>query len=134
MTTDNKNNIVFFDGFCGLCDHLVNFLISRDHHNLLFFAPLQGVTAKANLNETDLKEIDTLIYLENGVFYKRSDAVLRSVSKLGSFWKIILIFLIIPRFLRDWVYSFVASNRYKWFSKRESCRMPNKDERARILP
>jgi len=127
-------SIVFFDGYCGICNGFVDFLITRDKNKKLHFAPIQGTTAKANLRKEDLENINTIIYLDKGESFRRSDAVLKSVSQMGSIWKLVLIFQIIPNFISDIIYNFVAANRYKWFKKREFCRMPSEGDKSRILP
>ncbi|MES2769831.1 MAG: DCC1-like thiol-disulfide oxidoreductase family protein [Bdellovibrionota bacterium] len=120
--------IVYFDGVCGLCNRFVDFLLKHDKSKSLKLAPLQ--TAKRK-NET---EINTVILSINGYEYFKSDAAIRALAFLGGFWITILLLLVIPKFLRDSIYEFVAKNRYKWFGKRDTCRIPTPEEKDRFIP
>ncbi|MBT8231743.1 MAG: DUF393 domain-containing protein [Saprospiraceae bacterium] len=126
-------NIIFFDGVCTICNSFVDFLISRDKSGKLYFASLQGKTASSTLSASDLKNIDTVIYIKDGKTYYRSDAALLAISSLNGLWKSVLIFRVVPKFIRDRVYNFIAKNRYKWFGKRDACRMPTESEGSQIL-
>jgi predicted DCC family thiol-disulfide oxidoreductase YuxK len=66
--------------------------------------------------------------------HTRSDAALRIVMRLGGAWKLAAVLLLVPRFLRDGVYTWVARNRYQWFGEHESCRLPSPEERRWFLP
>lgn len=125
--------ILFFDGVCGLCNRSVDFLIRRDKHNRLLFAPLQGQTAKEMLPEKAITDLNSMALLDNGHLYYKSTAVLRSVKRMGGLWSIFSAFLLIPAFLRDPIYNLVAQFRYRVFGKKESCRIPTPDERNKIL-
>ena len=134
LPAKSKNTgIVFFDGVCGMCNNLVDRMLSEDREETLRFAPLQGETAKAALKEADYKDVNSIVYLEGAQVYKESDAVLRALAALGGIWRITLLFLVVPTFLRNKVYQFVAQNRYRWFGKKEACRLPTPAERMRIL-
>ena len=121
-----QSNIVFFDGVCNLCNSSVNFLIDRDPQGRLSFCSLQSQFAIDALQGTDFnaKDLDSIIYLENGNFYHKSDAALRIARHLKGFWPILSLFLFLPKFIRDGAYDIIAKNRYRWFGKEESCRMP----------
>jgi len=69
----------------------------------------------------------------DGKTYTKSTAVLKSLIALGGFWSIFGVFLIIPKPIRDWIYLWIAKNRYKVFEKKDSCRIPTKKEREKIL-
>lgn len=121
--------IVFFDGYCNLCNSFVDFLIKVDKKGLLKFASLQGETATKRL---DTKEHpinkDTVIYLRDNQQFEKSTAVLYILSDLGGFWRLLKIFLVLPQCLRDFFYRLVAANRYRFISKRATCRTPSKEE------
>lgn len=123
---------VFFDGFCGLCNWFVDFLLPRDHAHRLRFAPLQGTTAAPLATDTVTPE--TVIYVEDSGEYHRSTAALAALSRLGGAWPFVSVLGLVPRPVRDMVYDFVARHRYQWFGKHETCRIPTADERARFLP
>ena len=127
------SGIVFFDGVCGICNGFVNFMISEDPKETLRYSPLQGETAKAKLAAEEVENISSIIYLEGDTVYRESDAVLKALSSLGGIWRLFIVFKIIPRLIRDKIYRFIASNRYKWFGKKEACRIPTPEERAKFL-
>jgi len=128
------HGIVFFDGVCNVCNSIINFFISEDHKSSLRYASLQGETAKETLPASFLEDLNTIVFKTDEKTYKESDAVIRSVASMGGIWKVGLVFLIIPRFIRDGVYAFIAKNRYKWFGKKDVCRMPTPEDKDRLLP
>lgn len=124
--------IVFFDGVCGLCNSFVDFVIKRDKHAIFKFAPLQGDSAK-NAGFS-LAQYNSVVLYKEGRFYLKSTAALNILSELGGFYSLLKILLIIPAFIRNAVYDFIAAKRYSWFGKRETCRIPGPEERLRFLP
>lgn len=128
------DRIVFFDGVCGLCNHTVNFLLNHDKGGKLRFAPLQGETARKLLRE-DQRDLSTLVYRDGGRDWTRSSAVVRILWQLGGAWSLLGSLLwLIPLPLRNLGYRLVAALRYTLFGKRETCRLPTPEERARFLP
>ena len=129
-------NIIFFDGVCNLCNGVVNTLIDLDTRHNLLFAPLQGETYQQYSTATVQKTADfsTIIFVQQGREYTKSDAAIRIIACLGGFYQVSLGLLIIPRFLRNAAYNLVARNRYRWFGARETCRIPTPELRARFLP
>ena len=126
---------VFFDGVCNLCNRSVNFLISKDKKEVLKFASLQSeyaqnVVPKELLNRENL---DTIIVYSDGQFYDRSNAVLKLCKVLGGGFYVVLIGYLIPRFIRDGLYRFIANNRYRWFGKQSQCRVPSPELKDRFL-
>jgi len=129
--------IIFFDGVCALCNGFVDFVLIRDKGDLFRFAALQGDTAVAVLNGKTFADKEDLrsVYLWDGQkVYGKSDAALRVLARLGGPWSFSRYLLAIPRFFRDGVYDIVAQNRYHWFGKHDTCRLPAADERERFLP
>lgn len=126
--------IVFFDGVCGLCNHFVTWVIDRDRHGVIRFAPLQGKTASLLLDRRFREELKTVVFLHNGRATIRTGAVCRILRSLGGVWWLVgsLIWMI-PWFVRDLGYRFVASVRYVVFGKLETCRMPRPGEQQRFL-
>lgn len=116
--------IVYYDGVCGLCNKFVNFLIKKDVAEKLRYAPLKGKAAQAIPKVYD--QVDSVIYSQGGRFYIKSNAALRVLYDLGGIYKMTMIFKIIPRFVRDWVYDFIAKRRYERYGKLESCPIPEK--------
>jgi len=128
-------NIVFFDGYCVLCNGFVDFLLQADTKQKLKFASLQGQTAKKLLAPSYLQSVDTVIFLNSDYrVLTKSDAIIDIVKTLGGSWKLITVFSILPSFILDKIYDVLARNRFTWFGKRNSCRIPAEDEKDRILP
>lgn len=127
--------VVLFDGVCNLCNASVDFIIRRDRKGRLRFAALQSEAAKAFLGNLNIPESqpDSILFYEEGKLYARSAAVLRIAAYLGFPWILTKVILIIPAFVRDAVYDFIARNRFRWFGKKETCRMPTMEERGRFL-
>src|ERR1051325_2634533 len=119
--------IVLFDGVCNLCNASVRFIIKRDMNKRFKFASLQSSSYSASLFRRlnfDSSGIDSIVLYENGSLFFRSTAVLKIAKYLSGLWKLLYAFIIIPPFIRDAVYDFVARNRYKWFGKRQECELP----------
>lgn len=124
---------VYFDGHCNLCNASVDFLIRLDRRHRLQFASLQGRTAARRLPPDLVREVGTVVFEDARGLVTQSTAVVRAVVALGGLYKTAVILLIIPKWLRDRVYRFVARHRYAWFGRRDVCRVPTADERARFL-
>jgi predicted DCC family thiol-disulfide oxidoreductase YuxK len=129
------SNIVFFDGYCVLCNAFVDFLLETDRKKSLKFASLQGITAKRLLPPSYLLEVDTVIFINNNNnILTKSLAIIDILKVLGGFWRLTAVFSVLPSFLLDKLYDILARNRYSWFGKRNQCRLPNAEEKERILP
>ncbi len=138
----NERRVVFFDGVCVLCDTSMRFLIAEDRGKLLRYAPLQGETAArepaiARLLEGDAAELKSVVYVrgegEEKEVLTRSDAILAICDDLGGLWRVLGFARIVPRALRDRVYGIIARNRYRWFGRMETCRLPEEGETALFL-
>ena len=131
----NKQPIILFDGVCNFCNAIVNFIIRQDKKNIFLFAALQSNAGKALLEKYKInwKESDSFVVIENGKTWQRSNAALRLYDKLPWYWKWTQAFWIVPKFLRDGVYNFIAKNRYKWFGKKEECMVPSVGMKGRFL-
>lgn len=128
--------LVFFDGVCNLCNGFVNFLIDHDPEGQFKFAALQSEAARPYLQafDVDPEALDSVIVIEKGRLYRESTAALRILRRLGPPWAVLYYaFIGIPRPLRDLVYRYIALNRYDWFGKRDQCRIPTPDLKARFL-
>ena len=126
--------VLFFDGICHLCNGFVDFAISQDRQRRIRFAPLQGTTAPQYLIPSDLEALETVIYFRSGKTYHRSLAIIMLLKDLGGLWSLSSVLLVIPGFLRDSIYRWVAKNRYLWFGQRDFCRLPEAHERDFLLP
>jgi predicted DCC family thiol-disulfide oxidoreductase YuxK len=130
-----NSNLILFDGVCNFCNFWVNFLIDHDDKRYFKFASLQSNIAQRILiqKKIDTLQTDSVILVMNEKVFFKSSAALLITKNLNGFWKMLYIFSLIPSPLRDLIYDFVAKNRYKWFGKSETCRVPSKDEKERFL-
>ncbi len=133
-------NIIFFDGVCSLCNGFIDFLIKRDSGRLFRYAPLQGSTATERLPISRYKVLGpdgpsftSVIYLKDGRMLSQSDAAIEILSDLGGLWRLASVLKLIPQVIRNSVYTLIATHRYEWFGKRETCRVPTKEERKLFL-
>lgn len=132
---ESIRRILFFDGVCGLCNWSVDFVLKRDRRAEFQFAPLQGDTARALLKSADSNDLNTVVLLVGVRTYRKSAAVVRVLWRLSVFWQIVGTALwLIPLPLRDLGYSLTARYRYRLFGKKDACRIPTAEERARFLP
>ncbi|WP_407407354.1 thiol-disulfide oxidoreductase DCC family protein [Peribacillus sp.] len=129
------NPVILFDGECNFCDSSVQFIIKRDPKGLFRFASLQSPTGQELQKKYQVPgNIDSIVLLENGKAYYKSTAALRICSHLKGAWKLFYGLVIVPRFIRNTAYDFIAKNRYKWFGKKEeSCMLPSPSIRKRFL-
>jgi predicted DCC family thiol-disulfide oxidoreductase YuxK len=118
--------IIFFDGICNYCNALVNFIIRQDKKKIFRFAAMQNETGQQFLRENHLPLTDpeTFYLLQRDKIYSRSAAALKILGQLPWYWKWTQFFWIFPRFIRDFFYTIVARNRYRWFGKKDTCMIP----------
>ena len=127
--------IILFDGVCNFCNNSVNFVIKRDKKAQIHFAPLHSEKAIQLLQQYHLPAdvMNSFIFIENNKAYSRSTAALKVCRYLGNGWPLCYGFIIIPKFIRDGIYNWIAKNRYKWFGIRQQCMIPTPDVKARFL-
>ena len=133
---DNSNHItVLFDGVCTLCNGTVQFVIKRDRAAIFRFASLQSDYAQRLLRQVNLpaNQLYSVIVFEDGVAYQKSDAALRIARHLSGFWRWLYIFRFVPKFIRDGLYNFIATNRYRFFGKQDHCMIPTPELKARFV-
>ena len=126
--------IVLFDGECNFCDASVQFIIKRDPKGYFQFAAQQsdiGETLKRQYAVPDT--LDSIIVIDQHKVYNSSDAALHISKHLNGLWSYLFMLTIIPKFIRDIVYKFIAKNRYAWFGKKDSCMIPAPEIRNRFL-
>ena len=130
-----QNPIILFDGVCNLCNGAVNFIIDRDPEAHFRLAALQSDIGQELLQKHNLKtaDFDTIVLVEGDNIYSHSTAALRIARKLSGAWPLFYGFIVIPSPLRNVVYNWISRNRYRWFGKQESCRIPTPDLRSRFL-
>jgi predicted DCC family thiol-disulfide oxidoreductase YuxK len=131
MAIQAEHPIIFYDGECGLCDRSIQFVMRHDKKRRFRFAALQSDFAAKTLGK-DLT-FDSFVFYEHGKARYRSSAALHMFRTLGGAWSLLYGLMIIPPFIRNAVYDFVARNRYKWFGKYDSCKIPTPEQRALFL-
>ena len=135
LNSEIKNPVVLFDGVCNLCSSSVQFIIKHDNKKQFRFASLQSEFGQKVMEQFGLptNELNSFILLENGKIYTKSTGALRVTKKLNGLWVLLYGFIIVPPFIRNAVYSFVARNRNKWFGKKEACWLPTPELRKLFL-
>ncbi|WP_020617495.1 thiol-disulfide oxidoreductase DCC family protein [Paenibacillus daejeonensis] len=128
-----QEQILLFDGVCGLCTRSVRFVLKRDQRRQFQFAPLQSPVGQRIVDAHQAAGADSFMLLQNGELYMKSEAALRVGRQLGGLWRLCGLLLFIPRGLRDAVYDWIASNRYRWFGKMDACMRPDPQDRDRFL-
>jgi len=127
--------IVLFDGICNLCNNSVQFIIDRDPSAQFQFASLQSPQAQELLKKYHLENgySESIVLIQGSHIYTASTAALRIARHLSKPWPMLYIFIFIPRSIRDWFYSIIARNRYRWFGRRDTCMAPTPALRQRFL-
>jgi len=134
-TSNNKQLVIIFDGVCNLCSGAVQFIIKHDTKEQFQFASLQSAFGQKVLTENNLSATDlsSFILVEDGRIYTKSTGALRVAKRLNAAWPLLYGFIIVPPFLRNGIYNWVAKNRYKWFGKQESCWLPTPALKSRFI-
>lgn len=135
MDIPQDKYIILFDGVCNLCNTAITFVIKRDPKDLFLYTPLQSKTGKILTHKYDIDTttIDSIILIKNNKAYTKSAAALHIARHLKGAYSLFTVFLIIPSFIRNWVYDYVAKNRYKWYGKRDACMIPTPALKAKFL-
>ena len=128
--------IILFDGVCHLYTSTVQFIIKRDPNGYFTFASLQSEIGRQLLEEYGLQPdaLDTFVLVEGSRCFTRSDAALRVAQHLSGGWSLVRVLSLIPKPVRDWGYTVIARNRYRWFGTHETCMLPSRDILDRFLP
>ena len=123
----NTHPVIFYDGVCALCNKAVRFILRNDKKQVYRYAALQSDSAINLLGQSsDMKSF--ILYTDNKI-YRQSAAVIHALSGLGGLWKCVLVLLLFPPFIRNGVYNLIATNRYRWFGKYDTCPLPSPDKR-----
>ncbi|SCY03183.1 Predicted thiol-disulfide oxidoreductase YuxK, DCC family [Nonlabens sp. Hel1_33_55] len=130
-----EKKIVLFDGVCNLCNKAVTFIIEHDPKDEFRFAALQSdigeeLLAKHNI---DRSKIDSIILIKENKAYIKASAALRIAKDLKGPISLVYIFVILPKFITNTVYDFIARNRYDWFGKKDNCMIPTTDLKSKFL-
>jgi predicted DCC family thiol-disulfide oxidoreductase YuxK len=129
------DNLVLFDGVCNLCTASVQFIIRHDREAIFYFAPLQSEIGReiCRSHGLDPADVQTFVLISGGKILVRSDAAIEVASRFGGAWRILPVFRLVPRVARDWIYSVVARNRYRWFGRTDACMIPTPAIKDRFL-
>lgn len=135
LKQSKTHKVILFDGVCNLCNGAINFVIKKDKGDVFKFAPLQSEIGKTLLSkfQVDTSKVDSIILVDGANFYVKSSAALRIAKDLSGAYPLLYGFLILPKFIRDSVYNYIAKNRYKWFGKKESCMIPTPELEEKFL-
>lgn len=129
-----QDQVLLYDGECSFCNGAVQWIIARDPEANISFAAQQGEIGQSLILKHHVPaDVDSLIFIDGGKAYIYSDAALKLCSYLHGRWPLAQYLAIIPRFLRNAVYKFVAKNRYTWFGKQQACMIPTPEIRARYM-
>lgn len=136
-THDPAHPVILFDGVCNLCNRSVQFIIDRDRKGKFRFAAIQSEAGARLLAERGhvaiTGEPDSVMLIDGATLSTHSDAALRIARRLDGAWPLLGALLIVPRVIRDAAYRVIARNRYRWFGRSETCRVPTPELRARFL-
>lgn len=126
--------VLLFDGVCNYCNRMVNFAIRNDKKGKIKFAPLQSATGQLLRNKFNVPvTADTIILIDKNKAFTYGRAAIRVTKYLDWPAKMLYVFIIVPRFISQPFYKWIARNRYKWFGKRESCMIPSPEIKERFL-
>jgi predicted DCC family thiol-disulfide oxidoreductase YuxK len=133
-------HLVLYDGVCGLCDRLVQFLLGHDRHAVFCFAPLQSATGQAivarfggNPNELNSFLVVANYRGDHPLMFAKSSAALFVARELGWPWKTAAAMRFLPTVIRDHVYDVIARNRYRVFGRFDQCLIPRAEFRGRFV-
>ena len=134
MTIEN-HKIILFDGVCNLCNSTVKRVIRNDKKDIYRFAALQSDVGMVMVTEhgIDTAKTDSILLVEGGRIYTKSTAALRIAKDLQGAYPLLYGFIIVPPIIRNWVYDFIARNRYNWYGKLDSCMIPTPELKKKFL-
>jgi predicted DCC family thiol-disulfide oxidoreductase YuxK len=126
--------IIFYDDVCVMCNAFVNFMLNVDRRQQFLFAPLGGETSQKILPPLPVDPGEwSMIYVDESGIHDQSDASLEVYRRMGGLWWLLSLARFVPRWIRNPAYRVLARNRYRWFGKRDTCRLPTAEEKARFL-
>jgi len=131
-----NKKLILFDGVCNLCNTSVAKVIDNDKKDTFVFTALQSETGQQILDQLkiDISKVDSIILYEPGITYDiKSTAALKIMNDFGGFWQLTQLFWIFPEAFRDFIYDYIAKNRYKWFGKKENCMIPSPKLKVKFL-
>jgi predicted DCC family thiol-disulfide oxidoreductase YuxK len=135
MMYEARTAVILFDGVCNLCNSAVQFVIRRDKKNHFRFSSLQSPFGQSLLKSSnfDATHLNTFVLLQDGKIFTKSSAALLVARQLSGGWSLLYLFIIVPRFIRNGIYDWIARNRYRWFGKKEACMVPTAELQGRLI-
>ncbi len=132
---NNNAQIILFDGVCNLCNGFVQFLVKRDPKTKFKFASFQSTSGQTLLRKFGLPidDFHSFVYIKGNNYFIKSAAGLNVLKDMGGVWQLFYVFILVPKFIRDFIYSFIAKKRYKLFGKRDVCMVPTPEIEKRFL-
>jgi len=127
--------VILFDGVCNLCNGAVNWVMAHDKDSQFKFSSLQSAYGRQIVEQYNLggDYLNTIVLLDNEKVYLRAEAVLRILKHLGGFYRLLYIFNDLPSPILNFFYNIVAKYRYRWFGKRDTCRLPTELEKSKFI-
>jgi len=128
--------IILFDGVCNLCDSTVQFIIKHDKKDIFRFVAIQSDLGQKIIKYIgiDTSKTDSIILCEPGhSYYYKAEAAIKIIGQLGGIYSMISVFSLIPKWLSNKVYDYIARNRYKWYGKKDECMIPTPELKAKFL-
>lgn len=128
--------IILFDGICNLCDKSVQYIIRHDRQDIFRFVSIQselGINILKHIGVNNNKVDSIILYQPRIAYFIKADAALKILRELNSYYRFLHVFSILPSFIKNSIYDFIASNRYKWYGKKESCLVPTDELKAKFL-
>lgn len=131
----NKHKIILFDGVCNLCNDSVKVVIKHDKKDVFRFSAIQSAVGVQMASEygIDISKTDSILLIDKDKIYAKSTAALKIARHLSSGYPLLYGFMIVPNFIRNWVYDIIAKNRYKWFGRKDSCMIPTPELKNKFL-
>ena len=132
---DDGHPIVVFDGMCVMCSRYMRFLMRHDDAHHFRFLPAQSTLGEALFAHYGLQDgdYDSVLLIAEGKLRVKWDASIAFLEGLGWPWRIACFGRILPKFLSDPLYNFIAKNRIRWFGRRDVCMLPSVEDQSRFL-
>lgn len=128
--------IILFDGICNLCDNSVQYVLKHDKKDVFRFIPLQSDLGQKIIKHIgiDTSKTDSVILYEPGIaYYYKADAAIRIANEIGGIYRFLSLFSMLPNSILNFIYDYIAKNRYKWYGKKETCLIPTEEQKAKFL-
>ena len=136
LNIPKDKKVILFDGVCNLCDSAVQIIIKHDKKDIFRFVALQSDLGQKIIKHLgiDTQKTDSIILYQPGfAYYYKSEAVLEISKDLNGIFYLGTLFSIFPTSFNNYVYDYIAKNRYKWYGKKETCLIPTKELQAKFL-